>query len=149
MTIYPRGSLKTEHLYSCHSLCIHLSLTMYLSGETSEWGEHEIDYVFFVQADVEYKANPEEVQDAKYVTHGELQAMMEASSGLLWSPWFRIIAQKFLPEWWDNLEATLHSDRFVEYEKIYRFDPAPQFFGGAGRAEQWLGAAEDFVYSGR
>ncbi len=33
--------------------------------------------------------NAEEVQAHKYVTQAELQAMMRADSGLLWSPWFR------------------------------------------------------------
>jgi isopentenyldiphosphate isomerase len=52
------------------------------------------------QADVKLKQNPEEVMDVKYVTLNELQAMMKPSSGLLWSPWFKIIAEKFLPHWW-------------------------------------------------
>ena len=38
--------------------------------------------------------------DVKYVTLKELQEMMKPSSGLLWSPWFKIIAEKFLPHWW-------------------------------------------------
>ena len=38
--------------------------------------------------------------DVKYVSLDELREMMQPSSGLLWSPWFKIIAEKFLPYWW-------------------------------------------------
>ena len=30
-------------------------------GPQAEWGEHEMDYILFVQADVTLKPNPEEV----------------------------------------------------------------------------------------
>ena len=116
-------------------------------GEESVWGEHEIDYVLFVQADVSHTSNPEEVQDTKYVSFEELEIMMKEESGLLWSPWFRIIEKKILKKWWEDLEVTMNSDKFVDYEKIFRFDPAPVYFGGAGDAGAWLGAADDFVYN--
>ena len=115
-------------------------------GEKSVWGEHEIDYILFVQADVEYELNPEEVQDIKFVSIEELDSMMEQNSGFLWSPWFRIIAKKFLRKWWENLEITLNTDIFVDKDKIFRFDPAPEYFGGAGDAGEWLASAEDFNY---
>ena len=115
-------------------------------GELSKWGEHEIDYVLFVQADVSHYPNPEEVQDTKYVNFLELEAMMKEDSGLLWSPWFRIIAKKFLKKWWKNLELTMNSDEFVDHKTIFRFDPAPMYFGGAGGAGTWLGAADNFAY---
>ena len=52
-------------------------------------GEHEIDYILFIQADVTLKPNPEEVSATKYVTLAELMQQMQPDSGLLWSPWFR------------------------------------------------------------
>ena len=119
------------------------------TGDKSEWGEHEIDYILFVQADVDHCLNTEEVQDAKYVTQKELDAMMDPSMGLLWSPWFRIIARKFLSQWWKNLDETLYSDKFVNHKEIYRFDPAPEYFGGAGDAREWLGSEESFAYAGK
>lgn len=111
-------------------------------GELSPWGEHEIDYILFVKADVDHTPNLEEVKDAKYVTMSELQSMMDPSSGLLWSPWFRIIAKKFLEKWWIDLDLTLSTNKFVNYEKIFRFDPSPEHYGGAGAAGAWLGSAE-------
>jgi len=110
-------------------------------GKKSPWGEHEIDYILFAQADVKVKPNPEEVGEIRYVTQEELREMMDPKSGLLWSPWFRIIAEKFLPYWWEDLETTLNSDEFVDYQTIHRFDPTSEHMGGGGNASIWLGTA--------
>ena len=45
---------------------------------------------------VAIEPNPEEVDDFRWVTRDELREMMDPKSGLRWSPWFRIIAEKFL-----------------------------------------------------
>eukprot|EP01038_Epipyxis_sp_PR26KG_P007260 gene7260-9897_t len=110
-------------------------------GKESPWGEHEIDYILFIKADVELNINPEEVKDTKYVTLLELKDMMGTSSGLLWSPWFRIIVDKFLVNWWENLDVTLSTNKFVDYETIHRFDPTIEHMGGAGNAGPYLGTA--------
>ena len=68
--------------------------------------------------------------------------MMEPSKGLLWSPWFRIIAEKFLPKWWDDLSSALTTDKYVDVNTIYRFDPSEEHMGGEGGAGAWLGAAQ-------
>jgi isopentenyl-diphosphate delta-isomerase type 1 len=109
-------------------------------GTKSPWGEHEVDYILFVKKNVTLKPNTEEVCDTKYVTLSELQSMMEPSSGLLWSPWFRIIAEQFLVHWWKDLDATLTTDKFVDYATIHRFDPTEEHMGGAGKAGPYLGA---------
>ncbi|KAF5833135.1 NUDIX hydrolase domain-like protein [Dunaliella salina] len=76
-------------------------------GPQAEWGEHEVDYVLFIRAPVTLSPNAEEVDGVRYVTPKELQEMMDPSSGLLWSPWFRIIAEKWLQTWWADLEGVL------------------------------------------
>lgn len=110
-------------------------------GAKSPWGEHEIDYILFIQADVKCTPNPDEVQAVKYVTLPELKAMMSPSSGLLWSPWFRIIAETFLAQWWEDLNTTLTTDKFVDVVNIHRFDPSEEHMGGKGNAGVWLGKA--------
>ena len=110
-------------------------------GKESPWGEHEVDYILFVQANVRCKPNPEEVQDIKYVTLPELQSMMNPSTGLLWSPWFRIIVENFLVHWWKDLSVTLETNKFVDVKSIYHFDPTSEHMGGAGHAGEWLGQA--------
>ena len=89
-------------------------------GEEAEWGEHEIDYILFIKSNVTVAANSEEVKDTKYVTKDELKKMMDPSSGLLWSPWFRIIAENFLSDWWDNLDQALTTDRYVDTKTIHK-----------------------------
>ena len=111
-------------------------------GPKSPWGEHEIDYILFAQADVKVKPNPEEVDDVKYVTLAQLQEMMDPKSKLLWSPWFRIIAEQFLPHWWADLDKTLTTNALVDYKTIHRFDPTAEHMGGAGNAGAWLGVAK-------
>lgn len=110
-------------------------------GKESPWGEHEVDYILFAQANIRCKPNPDEVQDVKYVTLEELQAMMLPSSGLLWSPWFRIIVECFLVHWWKDLDTTLTTDKFVDVTTIHHFDPTAEHMGGGGRAGHWLGQA--------
>lgn len=110
-------------------------------GSKAPWGEHEIDYILFIKKNVSMNINPEEVCDTRYVTMAELQDMMKPSSGLLWSPWFRIIAEQFLVHWWKDLDVTLTTDRYVDYKTIYRFDPTEEHMGGAGKAGKYLGLA--------
>ena len=108
-------------------------------GEHSPWGEHEIDYILFIKADVKLNLNKEEVEASKYVTLKELQAMMHVNSGMLWSPWFRIIVDSFLIHWWKDLDRTLTTNDLTDYKTIYRFDPSKEHMGGAGAAGSWLG----------
>ena len=114
-------------------------------GRESPWGEHEIDYILFIQADVKCNPNPDEVSGIKYVTLEELRYQMEPSTGLLWSPWFRIIAENFLPHWWKDLTVTIQSDQFVNTSCIHRFDPSEEHMGGGGHAGPWLGKVRTVI----
>ncbi len=64
--------------------------------------------------------NPEEVRAVRYVTPAELAAMMDAGSGLSWSPWFRIIAQHLLPAWWGDLQGALGGSKHDDFGTIHR-----------------------------
>jgi isopentenyl-diphosphate delta-isomerase len=105
-------------------------------GPDGEWGEHEVDYILFLRAKLTDSNNgmstntaatvplaphPEEVMDTRYVTQEELKHMMDPKSGLLWSPWFRIIAENFLNTWWNDADAILRGDkRHLETEKVHK-----------------------------
>lgn len=89
-------------------------------GPNAEWGEHEIDYILFVRADVQISPNPDEVQAVKYVSFEELTKMMSPSSELLWSPWFKIIAENFLGGWWKDLNETLTTDKHINHAVIHK-----------------------------
>ena len=113
-------------------------------GPDSPWGEQEIDYIlFFVvnsKEDITLRPNGEEVDDVKWVTQSKLKGMMDDTS-LLFSPWFRIIAKKWVMGenkdkggWWNNLQETMGTDKHCDFEVIHRFDPPEEHMGGLGNA---------------
>ena len=79
---------------------------------------------------------------------------------LLFSPWFRIIANRWLigrtdnnigeennnsiggggEGWWDDLDRTLTTDYFCDYGTIHRFDPPIEHMGGSGDAVPMFGS---------
>lgn len=78
----------------------------YLAPSDGKWGEHEIDYILFIKADVDVKENPNEVQATKYVTPEELKKDFQDPS-LKFTPWFKLICNSMLFEWWENLDTGL------------------------------------------
>ncbi|EIW64647.1 Isopentenyldiphosphate isomerase [Trametes versicolor FP-101664 SS1] len=82
----------------------YLTRIHYLAPSDGIWGEHEVDYILFLTADVTVTPNPNEIRDHKYVDKAELQAMFEESSNSF-TPWFKLIARDFLFGWWDELLA--------------------------------------------
>ncbi len=74
-------------------------------GEDDKWGEHEVDYILVGTADVTTNINENEVCEVRYVARDELQGLLAAEDRgeIELSPWFRLIAQRWLPTWWDAL----------------------------------------------
>ncbi|KAK7109311.1 hypothetical protein V1264_013372 [Littorina saxatilis] len=70
-----------------------------------KWGEHEIDYILFIQSDVTVVPNANEVKSYRWVSKEELKQFIEDADkdGVLLTPWFKLIVSKFLYRWWDNL----------------------------------------------
>ncbi|KAI9193630.1 NUDIX hydrolase domain-like protein [Polychytrium aggregatum] len=83
-----------------------LTRIQYMAPSDGLWGEHEIDYIFIVRADVQTNPNPNEIKSIKYVTKEELQNLFVNADkeGLKITPWFRLIVETFLYKWWDNLD---------------------------------------------
>ena len=107
-------------------------------GPASPWGEHEIDYVLIAvvptKDSVTLTPHPDEVDDVCWVNPDELQAMLSDNT-LLFSPWFRLICQKWLvPIWWKDLDGCMNSDKYCDYENIHEFDPPTEHLGGSGNA---------------
>ena len=82
----------------------------YLAPSDGKWGEHEIDYILFIEADVTLDINKNEVQDTRWVSADELRQMfndVETQTGsdkaLKYTPWFRLICEGMLFKWWDAL----------------------------------------------
>jgi len=79
-----------------------------------KWGESEIDYILFIQANVDIVVNENEVKSYRYVSIPELKDLIESadSNGMLITPWFRLIVKNFLFDWWKDLsDVSIHEDR--------------------------------------
>lgn len=101
-------------------------------GHLTDWalsiylpqGEHEVDYIFLIQKDVELEINPNEVMEIRYVTPSELKAMVRQAEvfrgdaeGIKFTPWSKAIIENFLYIWWPDLSDL---DKHVELTKIHR-----------------------------
>lgn len=110
-------------------------------GHDAPWGENEIDYILFItvpsKESLTLQPKEDEVDDIRWVNPNQLKQMI-SDPGLLFSPWFRIIANKWLlPDksgWWSNLHVTMTTQTHCDYVNIHRFDPPPEHLGGAGKA---------------
>ena len=96
----------------------------YKAPSDGKWGEHEsklpwqvkfildtdhhgaVDYILLIKSDVDHTPNPNEVQDAKYVSQEDLKQMFKDNS-LKFTPWFKLICNTMLFEWWDHIDQGL------------------------------------------
>lgn len=85
--------------------------------ESSKWGEHEIDYILILRTknNITVNANHNEVRDFKFVNADELRVMFN-DARLVFTPWFKLICETFLFEWWSNLDNL----KQFEDDKIHR-----------------------------
>ena len=76
-----------------------------------------VDYILFIKADVDLDVNPNEVRDTRYVSADGLKKMFQQGD-LRFTPWFQLICNTMLFEWWQHLDNGL--DRFKHEIKIRR-----------------------------
>ncbi|KAH0547640.1 isopentenyl-diphosphate delta-isomerase idi1 [Glutinoglossum americanum] len=89
----------------------------YKAPSDGKWGEHEIDYILFIKAEVDLDVNPNEVQDTRYVTAEDLKRMFKDDK-LTFTPWFKLICESMLFEWWEHLDEGL--DKYKGEKQIRR-----------------------------
>lgn len=89
----------------------------YKAPSDGKWGEHEIDYILFIKADVDLDVNPNEVRDVKYVSPDELKSMFKDEK-LQFTPWFKLICNTMLFEWWEHLDSGL--EKYMEDRQLHR-----------------------------
>lgn len=89
----------------------------YKAPSDGKWGEHEIDYILFIKANVDLDPNMNEVRDTKYVSQDELKALFK-DSNLKFTPWFKLICESMLYEWWDSLDSGL--EKYTNEQEIRR-----------------------------
>ncbi|XP_043920620.1 isopentenyl-diphosphate Delta-isomerase 1 [Protopterus annectens] len=97
----------------------YLTRIHYKAQSDGMWGEHEIDYILFVQKNVTLDPEPNEIQSHCYVTKEELKELLKKADKkeIKITPWFRLIAETFLFKWWDNLHSL---KEFMDHETIHR-----------------------------
>ncbi|XP_051119810.1 isopentenyl-diphosphate Delta-isomerase I-like [Andrographis paniculata] len=87
---------------------IPLGRILYKAPSDGKWGEHELDYLLFIVRDVAMQPNPDEVNNVKYVDREELREILRKADagedGVVLSPWFRLVVDNFLFEWWDHVK---------------------------------------------
>lgn len=97
----------------------YLTRIHYKAQSDGVWGEHEIDYILFMQKDVELNPDPNEIQSHCYVSKEELKELLQKAkrNEVLITPWFSLIADTFLFKWWDNLHDL---KQFMDHDDIHR-----------------------------
>jgi isopentenyl-diphosphate Delta-isomerase len=63
----------------------------------AEWGEHELDHVFFGQTDEKPKPDKDEISDWKFIEVKELMANVKAHPDH-YTPWFKIVLERVVKE---------------------------------------------------
>uniref|UniRef100_A0A1B0G652 isopentenyl-diphosphate Delta-isomerase n=1 Tax=Glossina morsitans morsitans TaxID=37546 RepID=A0A1B0G652_GLOMM len=81
------------------------------------WGEHEIDYILFLQKDVDLNPNLNEVSEIRYIKRNNIDEEIGRLQAPL-TPWFELILKERLKVWWDNLQ---NLNEFEEHHVIQRF----------------------------
>jgi len=96
----------------------------YVSPSDGKWGEHEIDYILFIQpkTKVTLNVNQNEAQATRWVSQQELKDMF-TDAQLKFTPWFKLICQSMLFEWWDHLDSGL--DKYLNESDIRRMLEPP------------------------
>jgi len=97
-------------------------------GPEAPWGEHEVDYILFFRGEVNLELNPDEVEEARYVTQEELRFMI-ADENIRWSPWFIGIMERGGWTWWGDLEQALAEKSPHFTTEIVYFDPPTEHWG--------------------
>ncbi len=87
---------------------------LYMSRMDEEWVEHELDHVMILQKDVHPNPNQNEIDETRWFTQEEWLNFSAAcpENGETIAPWFQLIADNLLMDWWDNLES-LNADGII------------------------------------
>jgi isopentenyl-diphosphate delta-isomerase len=76
-----------------------------------------VDYIFIIRADVDLEINPNEVKAVQYLSMDELKEKFKNPEDWKFTPWFKLISENLLFNWWQNLD---NLEQFKEIDTIYR-----------------------------
>lgn len=97
----------------------YLTRIHYIDRGDGVWGEHEIDYILFLQKEVDVKPNPGEVSEVRWIKRSNLDKEIASLDAPL-TPWFELILKSGrLGLWWDNLHRLKN---FEDYDTIHKLN---------------------------
>lgn len=91
----------------------HIGRFEYSCRWDDEWIEHEIDHVLIVRASPELSINENEIMDTRWLTHEEINQMLEGEDewkNSIIAPWFRMIWKHFIEPHYPDMEALVNSN---------------------------------------
>lgn len=100
---------------------------MYYADACDRFAEHELDYILFAKVvDQEpslERINRDEVQNEQWVSRAQLDAFLDqrlSKYGEEITPWFRLLKERKLDQWWHQLEQNdTFPDQAEHLEKFY------------------------------
>lgn len=96
----------------------YLTRIHYKDQGDGRYGEHEIDYIIFVQHDVHLSPNSSEVSEIKYLNKQDFKRFVEKNRNQL-TPWFDLILKHDFELWWDNLN---NLEQFENHQTISKLN---------------------------
>ena len=91
----------------------HIGRFEYSCRWDDEWIEHEIDHVLIVRASPELSINENEIMDTRWLTHEEINQMLEGENewrNSIIALWFRLIWKHFIEPHYPDMEALIDSN---------------------------------------
>jgi isopentenyl-diphosphate delta-isomerase len=95
----------------------YMTRILYQSPFDQDWGEHEVDYCLMYKLNegenITIAPNANEIGDYKFVSREKLEELMNDNK-LLFTPWFKLIVDRFLSKWWTAMmNGTLEEHKDV------------------------------------
>jgi len=78
---------------------------------------YPVDYILFIKANVDLNPSENEVRATQYVSADRLKEMFEDPS-LKFTPWFKLICNSMLFDWWQHLDSGL--EKYMNEQEIRR-----------------------------
>ncbi|KAL3232229.1 Isopentenyl-diphosphate delta-isomerase [Nakaseomyces bracarensis] len=111
----PEGEIATNGKFHF------LNRIHYMAPSNEPWGEHEIDYILFykIESGKKLTVNPNlnEVRDFCWVSADKLKQMFQ-DPNLKFTPWFKIICESYLFQWWNQLDDLSSVENDTEIHRM-------------------------------
>lgn len=112
---------RSKQCKQAHTLLLTTSISCVASIFFCCTGEHEIDWILFAIKDVKLDVNPNECEAVRWVSMPELKQLFndaaQPESQIVLTPWFKMIAQRFLYDWWPKREEICKANGIGEAAK--------------------------------